>query len=653
MSQINIFDSDTGSDPEEEENNNPFAGTDHMFASGVAAAPASSGGAGFDALGGGPGYEYPEEHSTTQTTQNKESLGGNDDDNTTTNSLAVPLLEDGDNTSSLTPSPVPSSQSSSDTDTTAAAAPTATSNYEPYENLSLSVALAQQQTQDSIIQDQRDWEIKITDSGDFSDQWGKKAVGYVIDYNNKEVIRRYSEFSSLHSLLIKFFPTIVVPPIPSKHSLMKYFLNPINAQHDTKVIEKRKRKFASFLNNCNSIPEIKSHIIFQKFLDPECAWKDVINHPPVTILPENNLLAPPLNQTKPSPLHPLLPTPNPTNSPSSSQISAALKDNEELQSVAKKFTAIEGNLSHYLAIMQPMLNKIKHNKFHMSAMSAQLAELGAFYNALSIGNIPFSKLSSGIEKVGHAFDVKYVSMEIFIENFQNLIEENVDELVKLLIDARRVIVFKNMKLGQYQIVKATLDKRNARLKELREFEDKLNRLDVALNRDAAGSATVASIVNRMHSEESVNKKPQNPENNNVAETEPQTSATQAATEQERIKMEQKHLQLQYQLQKKRKNINKYAAKLDSLEPEFLTKAEREVECNRTAKEIEKLNECFKVISRDIHDVNLSTMVSLTNLIAFIHKRLDFMTHGIVKLTINHIHECLKAWKEAKEVLQNI
>lgn len=651
MSHINIFNSEERSDVEdEEENNNPFAGTDHMFASGVAVAPDSNGTSIENRSQARPGYEYPEEHDTEGITTKEEHANSHTTaDNI--NNLSVPLLEEDENTSSLTPSPVASSQSSG-TEISSRGMPSASSNYEPYENLSLSVALAQQQTHDNIIQDQRDWEIKITDSGDFSDQWGKKAVGYVVNYNNREVIRRYSEFSSLHMLLVKFFPTIVIPPIPSKHSLMKYFLNPINAQHDTKVIEKRKRKFASFLNNCNTIPEIKSHIIFQKFLDPECAWKDVINHPPVTILPENNLLAPPLNQTKPSPLHPLLPTPNTTNSPSSTQISAALKDNQELQSIAKKFTVVEGNLSHYLAIMQPMLNKIKHNKFHMSSMSAQLADLGAFYNALSIENIPFSKLSSGIEKVGHSFDVKYVSMEIFVENFQNLIEENVDELVKLLIDTRRVIVFKNMKLCQFQIVKATLDKRNSRLKELREFDDKLNRLDAALNRDAAGSATVANIVNRMNTSESSTKPVQNEGSNDNTQA-PKDVPTEPVSEQERIKLEQKHLQLQYQLQKKRKNINKYAAKLDSLEPEFLSKAERELESERTAKEIEKLNECFKVIKRDIQDVNLSTMTSLTNLVIFIHKRLNFMIHGIVKLTINHIQECLKAWKEAKEVLKAI
>ncbi|CAD1784956.1 similar to Saccharomyces cerevisiae YDR425W SNX41 Sorting nexin, involved in the retrieval of late-Golgi SNAREs from the post-Golgi endosome to the trans-Golgi network [Maudiozyma barnettii] len=651
MNNINIFDNlnnnnideeEEEGEEEEEEDNNPFSGTNHMFASGMAGVPDP------DTLSKTPdlklGYEYPQQQSNgnkSATTKNTaiESQGEDSPYN------------DGD--LSTVSSRTHSSSNGSDTDSQGSHTNSnSNSQYEPYENLSLSVALAQQQNQENIIQDQKDWKIMITESGNFNDQWGKHAIGYVIQYNDNEVIRRYSEFSSLHDLLIKFFPTIVIPPIPSKHSLMKYFLNPINAQYDTKVIEKRKRKFASFLNNCNNIPEIKSHIIFQNFLDPEFAWKDVIHSPPVTILPQNNLLAPPLNQVKPSPLHPLLPSPSTSNSPTHLQIMDSLKDNNELMNVAKEFIKIESLLSHYLGTLQPIYNEVKHNKFHLSSLSGQFAELGAFYNALSIENLPFGKLSSCIEKIGRSYDIKYVSMEVLTEGIQNLLEENIEEIVKLLIDSRRVIVFKNMKLCQYQIVKITLQKRQNRLKELNEFEDKLNRLDLALSRDASSSRTVATVVDNLKKKDNDTKSnnnnpPQNP--NKTVENNDDSNGPDI----DQIKLEQKHIQLQFQLQKKRKKINKYTSKLDSLGPEFLTKTERDLESKKIAKEIEKLNECFKVIQRDIKEVNRSSMTSLANLLQYVQKKLDFMLHGIVKLILNYNLECLKAWKEAKTLINEM
>ncbi|KAG0670270.1 Sorting nexin-41 [Maudiozyma exigua] len=644
---MNIFDNlnnaeDTHTDEEEEEDNNPFSGTNHMFASGMAAVP---------------DQQNPKSNSNGKN-QLHYIYSDTQKDTTTEKLMSQTIMESPPppNDVETSSSNSSSSQSTSNLSNTNSreshtTATTTQSQYEPYENLSLSVTLAQQRNQENIIQDQNDWEIKILEAENFNDQWGKHAIGYLIQYGEHEVIRRYSEFNSLHDLLIRFFPTVVIPPIPSKHSLMKYFLNPINAQYDIKVIEKRKRKFASFLNNCNNIPEIKSHPLFQKFLDSEYSWKDVIHSPPVTILPENNLLAPPLNQVKPSPLHPLLPCPNTNNSPTNSQILDSLKNDSELLSVAKEFMKLESTLSHYLGILQPIHTEIKHNKFHLSSLSGQFAELGAFYNALSIENIPFGKLSSCIEKIGRSYDIKYVSMEVLTEGVQNLLEESVEELVKLLMDSRRVIIFKNMKLCQYQIVKITLDKRSNRLKELTEFEDKLARLDVALNRDSANSRTVASVVDNMKRNDSSGTSSQvnRPE---TAEGEDET-ASNGDSNMEQIKMEQKYIQLQYQLQKRKKNINKYTSKLDSLGPEFLSKSERDLESKRIGKEIEKLNECFKVIQKDIKEVNISSMASLTNLVQYIQKKLDFMLHGIVKLIMNYNLECLNAWKEARSLINDM
>jgi len=37
--------------------------------------------------------------------------------------------------------------------------------------------------------------------------------------------RRYSEFASFRDALVRLFPTLIIPPIPEKHSMCKKRLN--------------------------------------------------------------------------------------------------------------------------------------------------------------------------------------------------------------------------------------------------------------------------------------------------------------------------------------------------------------------------------------------------------------------------------------------
>lgn len=59
------------------------------------------------------------------------------------------------------------------------------------------------------------------------------------------VKRRFSEFKSLRDNLLKLFPTLIVPPIPEKHSLFSYLINSINNSNEINIIEMRKRYFKS------------------------------------------------------------------------------------------------------------------------------------------------------------------------------------------------------------------------------------------------------------------------------------------------------------------------------------------------------------------------------------------------------------------------
>lgn len=87
-----------------------------------------------------------------------------------------------------------------------------------------------------------------------------------------EVRRRYRDFSSLRTTLVNLHPTLIVPPIPEKHTIADYAAKPTKAKEDVAVIEHRKRMLTSFLNRCRRMQEVREDGVFWKFLDPNASW---------------------------------------------------------------------------------------------------------------------------------------------------------------------------------------------------------------------------------------------------------------------------------------------------------------------------------------------------------------------------------------------
>jgi hypothetical protein len=89
------------------------------------------------------------------------------------------------------------------------------------------------------------------------------------------VRRRYSEFASLRQTLVNLHPTLVIPPIPEKHSMADYAAKPTKAKEDAGIIELRKRMLAVFLNRCRRMPDVLGDGVWWKFLDPNVSWVGV------------------------------------------------------------------------------------------------------------------------------------------------------------------------------------------------------------------------------------------------------------------------------------------------------------------------------------------------------------------------------------------
>jgi hypothetical protein len=92
------------------------------------------------------------------------------------------------------------------------------------------------------------------------------------------VRRRYSEFASLRDALTRLHPTLIIPPIPEKHTMADYAANPTNAKQDQQIIDLRKRMLAVFLNRCRRMEQVRTDGVWWRFLDPNSSWVSCEHH---------------------------------------------------------------------------------------------------------------------------------------------------------------------------------------------------------------------------------------------------------------------------------------------------------------------------------------------------------------------------------------
>lgn len=113
--------------------------------------------------------------------------------------------------------------------------------------------------------------------------------------------------------MVKLYPTLIIPPIPSKNTIGDYAVKQAKAKEDAALISRRKRMLQTFLNRVGRHPILSNEHVFHRFLEGEVSWvrsrlffplfihsriqMDVLRSPPVTLLPKNILKAPSHNPT--------------------------------------------------------------------------------------------------------------------------------------------------------------------------------------------------------------------------------------------------------------------------------------------------------------------------------------------------------------------
>ncbi|KAI5298218.1 Sorting nexin, cytoplasm-to-vacuole targeting pathway/endosomal sorting [Ascosphaera atra] len=357
-----------------------------------------------------------------------------------------------------------------------------------------------------ILEDNPELPILIVDAGKNVESGGSYIV-YTIRTGDLEVRRRYSEFSSLREVLVQLHPTLIIPPIPSKHSVADYAAKPTRAKEDLSIIDLRKRMLQVFLNRCRSMKAVREDGVWWRFLDPNANWNEVLHSPPVSLIPKNLMKAPPVNPWHPLPAHAWLPIPstsaklkNSTATNQAASMDSAATIVPPQTSIPPEFlprfppttrTLSEAELDPYFinyehstkeleTLLNGNIEKVNRRTLaHLATLSTDLMDLGARLNAFSLSESSRS-LASAIEQTGQAFDRSYILTSELNSSLSATFSEPMRELAQFASVVRSVVRYRVLKRVQQEMTKDELERKRIALEVLEKSEMEARRIDSGL-----------------------------------------------------------------------------------------------------------------------------------------------------------------------------
>ncbi|KAF8661373.1 hypothetical protein AX16_001466 [Volvariella volvacea WC 439] len=321
---------------------------------------------------------------------------------------------------------------------------------------------------DRVLHSGEELEILITDAQKTSVGSTSPYIAYVIRTGTTQSYHRYSEFESLRQSLVKLYPTLIIPPIPSKQSLGDYAVKQARAKEDAAMIAQRKRMLQTFLNRLAKHPILSNEHVFHRFLDGEVSWNEVLHSPPISLLPKNILKAPSHNPTdqNASPAYAALPNP-----------SAA----HPLRNPEQRFLDSEA-FTHRFAnhLSGPMEKVTRRAVKRWSDFSQDHADLGAALNGFSLTEK--EPLSAAIEKTGQAVDTTYMSTTRLLQELEQNWAEPLHEYSQFSSIIKKLLAYRHQKHVQYELTQDSLEAKREQLEELEKSEREAQRLEEALSR---------------------------------------------------------------------------------------------------------------------------------------------------------------------------
>lgn len=327
--------------------------------------------------------------------------------------------------------------------------------------------------------------IEIIEANKNHEGTSRGFITYTIRVGDVSVRRRYSEFESLRTTLTRMFPTLIVPPIPEKHSITDYAVAPTKAREDKDMIEHRQRMLQVFLNRCRNLPQISNCIVFQRFLDPHASWSEVLNSPPVSTLPRYSLRAPPVDPSNNvTEAHSYLPI------PSANGVVRNRGGDEEGKQEAF-FAEAEKTAKEYEAVIGGGLEKVARRILkRYTDIAGDYAELGGRFNALSLEESD-SRMAATVEKVGQAIDSNYLATNHLVRELGRQFGEPLAESAQFSGVVRSVLKYRKQKALQLELTSDSLEAKRVTLASLESAEADSQRISDALGRARSNNGTAA------------------------------------------------------------------------------------------------------------------------------------------------------------------
>lgn len=291
-----------------------------------------------------------------------------------------------------------------------------------------------------------------------------------------------------------------------------------------------------FLNRCRKMREVREDGVWWRFLDPNASWNEVLHSHPVAAIPKNILQAPPLDPSNPTPGHQWLPIPS-----NSAKLKSASKTSASgTPSSPPKYSIMASSAAHTIPgpqlfgrfppttqslteqeldpyfsnfevstrelenLLQGSIEKVNRRTLtHLSAISIDMAELGARYNGFSLSE-QSSTVAAAIERIGQAADSSYIATEELSATMGANFAEPMRESAQFAGVVRTVLRYRVLKRVQQEMTKDELYAKKQLLESLERSEMEAKRIEQYLNSSGPPSALPrrSKSTGRAHGNES-------------------------------------------------------------------------------------------------------------------------------------------------------
>ena len=227
-----------------------------------------------------------------------------------------------------------------------------------------------------------------------------------------------------------------------------------------------------FLQRLDVHPVLRIDMVFRRFLEARYTWHEIAHSPPLTLLPRNNLNAPPQNPADPDApaSYAYLPTP-----------SAPLK----LAAPNAHFQEAEAFTNRFQTLLSSTLEPANRRLLHRwTDIATDYADLGALLNTQSLAEA--SGLAHAMERTGQAVDAMYVSLSEMMREWEARVSEPVNEYTQYAAILNKCLLWRHLKHQQLEVAQDLLADKHQRLADHERDEAQAARLNMALENGGTG-----------------------------------------------------------------------------------------------------------------------------------------------------------------------